>query len=161
MDARPSHTFTYLSQGPSQKDFFQQEFDISHQHLSQNSQTSTGPPSTTEHRVSGQSAITLTEHSEPPHQAAFSHHTQALSTVPDGPTRGAHDLRLVGSWADPNPDTLLIENDPILSPIRRAGAAVDYTKNETGTTDHDGRENPEEAVGILRTSLHREQSNST
>lgn len=73
MDARPSHTFTYLSQGPSQKDFFQQEFDISHQHLSQNSQTSTGPPSTTEHRVSGQSAITLTEHSEPPHQAAFSH----------------------------------------------------------------------------------------
>lgn len=67
------------------------------------------------------------------------------------------DLSLIGSWnpAVDRHDIVLIEDDPILSPVHRISAAVDSARNNTETTDRNGSENTEEAVGILRASLHR------
>lgn len=79
---------------------------------------------------------------------------QALST--DVPVADEQDLSLNGSWAaGVDPHTVLIENDPILSSIHRVGTVVDFARNNTETTDRNGGQTTEEAVGILRASLHR------
>jgi hypothetical protein len=78
-------------------------------------------------------------------------HRQVLS--PD-----QQDFSLAGFWApiEPRPDTFVIENEPILSPIHRAGAAVNSTRQGTQTTARVGNGNTDDAVRILRASLHRE-----
>lgn len=77
---------------------------------------------------------------------------QALPRLP----ADEQDLSLVGSWAaGVDPRIVLIENDPILSPIHRVGPVVVPARQGTETTDRNGNENTDEAVEVLRASLHR------
>lgn len=74
-------------------------------------------------------------------------HRQALT--PD-----RHDFSYADSWAviGPQADPSLIENEPILSPIHRGGAAIDAANGENAKNGNT------EAVGIFKASLHREVS---
>jgi hypothetical protein len=62
--------------------------------------------------------------------------------------------------AEPHGDTFVIENNPILSTIHRASTAMNTANRENA-----GPVGTEEAVELLRASLHRkapkEQSTST
>ncbi|KUL84398.1 hypothetical protein ZTR_08834 [Talaromyces verruculosus] len=153
MEAKPSHTSISLPDGPKQQNSFQQEPSDSHPPLSHSSQTYTNATSGT--GASAQSATVTTENMDPiAYEAVFADDMQALST--DVPVADERDFSLVGSWAAAvDPHTILIEIDPILSPIHRVGPVVDFARNNTETTDRNGSENTDEAVGILRASLHR------
>lgn len=69
---------------------------------------------------------------------------QALSA--DVPHCDVQDIRLIGSWADdvdPQTDSFLRVNEPILSSIHRVGTTVDFAGNGTETTDCNGGESTE------------------
>ncbi|GAM38664.1 hypothetical protein TCE0_033f09569 [Talaromyces pinophilus] len=148
MEARHSLSSTSILDDPMRQITMLQEATVSHQPPSQSSKTYTGgAPSGTGHGASGQSVTTLTEHVESNRdQPAFSH--QPVLT-PD-----QHDFSHAGGWAtEPHADTFVIENDPILSPIHRAGADMNAANRENAASV--GNENADEAVELLRASLHR------
>lgn len=72
-------------------------------------------------------------------------------------TPDQQDFSHAGTWAtEPHVDrldTFVIENDPILSPIHQAGAAMNAANRENAASV--GNENADEAVELLRASLHR------
>lgn len=76
-------------------------------------------------------------------------------------TLDQHDSSHAGSWATiaPQAEPSLVENEPILSQIHRAGAAINAANRVNAENDNT------EAVAILKASLHREgpkeQSGST
>ncbi|EEA22137.1 hypothetical protein TMatcc_008434 [Talaromyces marneffei ATCC 18224] len=149
MEAIQVRSFISLPEGSKQQDSPKQEPSHFHRPSPKSSRTYTNAPTGTGHGASGQSVTTLTEHVEPNHYQAIFAHQQTLSA-------DQQDLMHAGSWAtiEPRTDPFGIENDPILSPIHRAGATTDSARQGTETTDCSGRENTEEAVGILRASLH-------
>ncbi|KUL84397.1 hypothetical protein ZTR_08835 [Talaromyces verruculosus] len=150
MEARHSFSSTSFLNDPMRQSPMLQEATVSYQPPSQSSKTYTGgAPSGTGHGASGQSVTTLTEHVESNRdQTAFAHQHRPVLT-PD-----QHDFSHAGGWAtEPHVDTFVIENDSILSPIHRAGADMNAANRENAASV--GNENADEAVELLRASLHR------
>uniref|UniRef100_A0A093V7K2 Uncharacterized protein n=1 Tax=Talaromyces marneffei PM1 TaxID=1077442 RepID=A0A093V7K2_TALMA len=161
MEAIQVRSFISLPEGSKQQDSPKQEPSHFHRPSPKSSRTYTNAPTGTGHGASGQSVTTLTEHVEPNHYQAIFAHQLVIFFPPylsffKNDMVTLQDLMHAGSWAtiEPRTDPFGIENDPILSPIHRAGATTDSARQGTETTDCSGRENTEEAVGILRASLH-------
>ncbi|RAO72623.1 uncharacterized protein BHQ10_008635 [Talaromyces amestolkiae] len=147
MEARHSFSPTAIPNGQERQSSVQQEPGLSHQPPSQSSQTYTQAPSGTGHGASGQSVTTHSELVEINDSQPDFAHEHRRAVTPD-----QHDSSHAGSWATvaPQADPSLIENEPILSPIHRAGAAINVANQKNAGNDNT------EAVGIFKASLHRE-----
>uniref|UniRef100_A0A093V1C4 Uncharacterized protein n=1 Tax=Talaromyces marneffei PM1 TaxID=1077442 RepID=A0A093V1C4_TALMA len=143
MEAKHSYSSTPLTEDRKQQDSFQQESNLSRYSSSQSSQIYTSVPSGT--GASGQSATSFTENMELHHYQVVFAYQQALSA-------DQQDFIHAGSWdtIEPHSDTFIIENDSILSPTYRNGAAVEPASRANGEDTEGG-----EAVGLFRASQHR------